>query len=278
MSPKYPFTTYLREAFHDWYNYAGLILFGGLTLILRNPGPLMMGTGLELAYLYLMATNPRFIRLVDARLEDAKQMRVELLRDRLWEHIDPQYRTKYKDLEQMTGRLRDEYAGLGNRIDPMQEDNYRKIVMLLASYLKIARAVTTYKSYLASVNPDDIKQDIDRLTKELDGADERVQDVRKKNIDVLQKRLEKITKAKANMDYLTAQMEAIEDTMRLVVDQAITLSDPKGTGVQIDNLLSTLQETDLVSDEMSAYDELEQGLGDDVIDLPAEPPRPKVKQ
>jgi hypothetical protein len=269
VSPKYPFWTYVKAAFHDWYNYSGLILAGGMALILGDPGPLLIGSGLELAYLYFMATNPRFVRLVDSRLEDAKHMRIELLRERLWEHIDPQLQARYRELEGMTQRLRHEYEMLGERADAMQQDNYRKIIMLLASYLKIARAVTRYRGYLESVQPETIRKDIARLEQQIEGmTDERILGVRKKNIDVLQKRLEKVEKAGANWSYLIAQMEAIEDTMRLVVDQAITLSDPKGTGLQIDNLLTTLQETELVSSELEYYDELEQGMLDDVIDLP----------
>jgi hypothetical protein len=261
----------VKAAFHDWYNYSGLILCTGMSLIFHNPGPMMFGAGLELTYLYYMATNPRFIRNIDAKLEDEKLLRIDVLRDKLWPHIDTPLQQKYRELEAMTRRLRAEYEGLGSKADSMQEDNYRKIIMLLASYLKIARAVTRYRGYLSSVNPDQITKDIDRLKKQCEGiSDERVLSVRKKNIDVLQKRLEKIDKAKANADYLVAQMEAIEDTMRLVVDQAITLSDPKGSNIQIDNLLTTLNDTELVSSEMEYYDELEQGMADDVIDLPNE--------
>jgi hypothetical protein len=269
MTPKHPFLTYVQSAFHNWYNYSGLILASGMSLIFQNPGPVMFGAGLELAYLYFMATNPRFIRSVDARLEDAKLLKVDVLRDKLWPHIDRQLQDKYRELEQMTQRMRTEYEGMHGRGDAMQEDNYRKIIMLLASYLKIARAVTRYRGYLESVNPEQIKKDIARLQKQCEGvSEERILAVRKKNIDVLQKRLEKIEKAGTNWSYLMAQMEAIEDTMRLVVDQAITLSDPKGTGIQIDNLLVTLNDTELVSAEMEYYDELEQGMSEDVIDLP----------
>jgi hypothetical protein len=270
VSPKQPFMTYVREAFHNWYNYSGLLLFGGLALILKEPGYLLMGSGLELAYLYFMSTNPRFIRSADAVLEDRKHLQIEQLRDHLWQDIHPHFQSQYLELEHMTKRLRDEFIGLKDQADPMQEDNYRKIIMLLGSYLKIARAVTRYQQYLENVDLDHIERDIKRLEAQLEGADERVLGVRKKNIDVLLKRREKIEKAGANQDYLIAQMEAIEDTMRLVVDQAITLSDPKGTGMQIDNLLTTLQDTDLISAEMDYYNELEQGMADEVVALPYE--------
>jgi len=82
--------------------------------------------------------------------------------------------------------------------------------------------------------------------------------------------MEKLIKAKANCEYLLAQMETIEDTMKLVIDQAITLSDPKGMGLQIDTLLLNLQETELVAAEMESFTELEQGLSDEIFPLERE--------
>jgi len=274
MSSKYPYKTYLHEAFHNWYNYGVLTLFGGLALIdgLGNfqhfLGWLFVGAAVEVCFLYMLSTNPRYQRVVDSELEDEKELQVFALRNALWPHIEPPIRDRYLELEQLSARLRGDTVSLSKLKDPLLKENLRKVSVLLASYLKLAMAVTRYHNYLAGVDPARIAADVARLEKELAGAtDERVKDVKQKNVDVLKKRAEKIDKAKANVQYLDAQMGTIADTMRLVVDQAITLSDPKGMGVQIDSLLETLQDTDLVAAEMDSLEELEQGL-DPVIHLP----------
>lgn len=264
MEPKNAFTTYIKCAFQNWYNYGGLLLFGGLTLILQEPGWLLLGSGLEIGYLFMLATNPRFQRLVDAELEEAKSLQVEVLARALFPHIDQDLRQRYNELDNMAARLRTESLPASSYGRDLLKENQRKLAVLLASYLKIAVAVTRYRHYLSGVNPEAISKDVARLEKEISNTGERIKEVKQKNLEILKKRLDKIDKAKSNSEYLAAQMEAIEDTMRLVVDQAVTLTDPKGMGTQIDNLLQTLQDTDLIAAEMEPYAELEAGFSEDL--------------
>lgn len=259
MSGKYPFKEYLRQAFHNWYNYGLLILFAGLGLINGNWGWFLVGAGLEVVLLYNVANDPRFQRWVNSMREDEKEMEVFGLRNALWPHIARDLQARYMDLEQLTARMRGDITSFSKVKDPLIKDNLRKISVLLSSYLKLAVAVTRYRNYLGGVNMSQIDGDIGRLRSEMESADDRVKEIKQKNIDILAKRAEKIDKAKANVEYLGAQMETIADTMRLVVDQAITLSDPKGMSTQIDSLLTTLHDTDLIAAEMESLDEIEAG-------------------
>lgn len=269
MSADHPWTTYVKRAFQNWYNYGALILLGGLALISWEPGYLLLGAGLELGYLYMMSTNPRFRRHVDSLITAERELDIEPLRELLWPRIEESLRQRYRELARLAERLEGETATELRKRDPFYIENKRKVAVLLANYLKIAVAVTRYKSYLSGVDQEGIVANVERLETEIAAADERVKKVKEKNIDVLRKRMDKLIKAKANSEYLIAQMETIEDTMQLVVDQAITLSDPKGMGTQIDNLLFNLQETELIAAEMETFTELEQGF-DEVIELPRE--------
>ena len=270
MSQKHSFTVYLKHAFMNTYNYIGLGAAAVLALAFRQPGWLYLGAAGELVYLYMCLTSERFMRHVDSQLGQEAELDIEPLRAHVWPLIANELRERYNSLEQLTGRFKDETAATLRERDPFYVENRRKIKVLLANYLKIALAVTRYNEYLKDVDPEEIKENIARLEKEIPAAAERVQEVKRKNIDVLTKRLDKLEKAVANRDYLHAQMETIEDTMKLVVDQAITLTDPKGMGLQIDNLLMNLQETELIAAEMDAYTELEQGMLDEVVSLPRE--------
>jgi hypothetical protein len=259
---RHPWHEYLKRAFQNWYNYGAMGLMAGLALIFQNEAPLYLGIAGELVYLYMMISNPRFLRLVDSQIADENELNVEELRNKLWPYIEDQYRARYLQLEQKAKRLDAEDISALRKRDPYYQQNLHKIAVLLGSFLRIAMAVTRYRVYLRDINPVTIKGNIARLEEEAKTADARIQEVKGKNIEILAKRLEKLEKAKANCDYLQAQMDTIEDTMSLTIDQAITLTDPKGMGVQIDNLLANLQETELITSEMEAFDELEAGLGD----------------
>jgi hypothetical protein len=268
MSSRNPFSAYIRRAFHEQYNYIALALFAGLTLFF-GVGWFMMGVGLELLYLWMMASNPRFMRHVDSIVEDEKALNYEALRDRLWSQIDLEQRDNYRRLEQQAIRISDEEIPRSLLDDPFFQENRRKIATLLANYLRMTVAVTRYTRYLASADADKISENIERLENEIESASERVVGIKKKNIDILKKRLEKLEKAQSNLEFLKAQMETIEDTMHLVVDQMTTQSDPKGSSMQIDNLLFNLQETELIAQEMESVMELEDGL-DESFNLPRE--------
>jgi hypothetical protein len=255
--------TYIKHAYRNYFNYGAMAAVVALALFFRNAGVLFLGAGLELLYLYMLSTNPRFHRHVDSLLEADRELRIDELRQRLWPLISAELQESYQQLANLANRLEAEDIQATSKRDPFYTENQRKVAVLLASYLKLAVAVTRYNNYLDSVDEDAINSNVKRLESELDKADEKVQKVKMKNIEVLRNRLDKVDKAKANSEYLFAQMETIEDTMSLVVDQAITLSDPKGMGLQIDNLLMNLKETELIASEMESFTELEEGLADD---------------
>lgn len=270
MVGKQPFMEYVRRAFYNPYNYGLMLLFGGLTVIDWNIGWLAIGVALEAAYLYTLSTNQRFQRVVDSELEDQVLVNVDRLREQLWEYVDPSLRKRFQDVEALAKRLHGDMKNFAQLKDPLVKENVRKVATLMTSFLKLCVAITRYRNYLGDVKPGDLERDIKRLEEEALDADERVAAVKSKNVDVLRKRLERITKARANVEYLAAQLETIEDTMRLVVDQAVTLTDPKGMSTQIDSLLFTLSDAELIAAEMESFDELESGLLDRIDPLPRE--------
>ena len=98
------FSDYVREAFHARPigmfvppNWVGLGVFGLLGLL--NPGFWVMGVGLELAYLGILATNKRFQRLIDALyLGKTTRTRQEMVND-LVSQLGPEGLKRYRALE-----------------------------------------------------------------------------------------------------------------------------------------------------------------------------------
>ncbi len=251
---------YLGHAFSNWYNYAGLLAAVALSLALREPGWLMIAGGLEVVYLYMLAFNPRYRRLVDSIFGDKQVLDVEAVRTQLWPDVQEVYRQRFAALSGTLARLHGSDISITQQRDPYYQDNQHKISVLLVNFLRIAVAIGRYDNYAAQDNAQTVTDGIKRLIAEADQADERVKQIKLKNIEILRQRLDKMTRAKANREYLEAQLQAIEDTLKLVVDQTLTLSDPKGIGMQVDNLLLNLKDTEMISGEMDSYLELTEGL------------------
>lgn len=249
---------YIKRAFNVWGNYVFLGL-GVLAGAFIHWGIFLVLAGLELGYLYFRVSDQRYRRHVDSRLLEERVTDVEEFRSKLWPLLSDDARQGYQELSVLADKLDAADITATQKRDPYFKENQRKVKVLLINYLQMGAAVARYRDYLERTNPQQIEQEIAELEGELEGATTRVRSVKQKNIEILQKRRDKVERAEANYDYLRAQMDTIADTMELVVDQAITLSDPKGTGVQIDNLLNNLQTTDELATEMAAYEELQEG-------------------
>jgi hypothetical protein len=276
MSGRTSLLTYVKHAFQTYANY-GLLLAVCLTAVLtRQAGWLAIGCGLELMYLYLLAANPRFQRVVDSQVGDQEQLNIAPLKARMLPLIAPDMQQRYTSLEQLTSQILGGNVVPALKRDPYFQDNQRKVATLLVSFLRIAFALTRYAQYLATNDPQKVQADIDRLEGEAMTSDERTQQVKMQNIDILKQRLDKINRAAANREYLTAQLKTIEDTLQLVVDQAVTLSDPKGAGLQVETLLQNLKDSEQISTEMDGL--LDMDLGQDEITAGLPPVPQKTRQ
>jgi hypothetical protein len=76
----------------------------------------------------------------------------------------------------------------------------------------------------------------------------------------LQNRLKRYEKALKRIDLIKAQCKNVEATMKLIVDQAMTAHDPKRVGRDIDVVLNNIEESEILTAELSAYDDLEAEL------------------
>ncbi|MEZ5337106.1 MAG: hypothetical protein R3F46_02485 [bacterium] len=267
MSSRQPTVRYLRHAFGNWWNYSALLLGLALTLISGSPAWLLITAGLELGYLYMQLSNPRYRRMVDALSADDGTDALAEARESCWTEMPPEQRRVYEQLESEAARLDAEDTGSARSRDPYFVENRSKVQRLLISYLQISRAAARYGRYIGEADEQRIRRDIERLQAEARAAEERTGAVKLRNADVLSRRLAKLGQARANLDYLSAQLETIEDTLLLVVEQAITLSNPRGSSMQIDTLLGNLEETELLTAELDAYMELQEGLTDAVPDI-----------
>ena len=267
--------TYIKHAFQTYANYGLLLVICLLAVVTRQPGWLAIGAGLELAYLGTLTFNPRFQRLVDSQVGDAAQLNIEPLKARLLPVIAPEMRQRFTTLEQLTAQILGGNVVPALKRDPYFQDNQRKVATLLVSFLRIAFALTRYAQYLSTNDPQKVQADIDRLEGEAMTADERTQAVKMQNIDILKQRLDKIKRAAANREYLSAQLQTIEDTLQLVVDQAVTLSDPKGAGLQVETLLQNLKDSEQISGEMDSMLDMDLGQDDLTAGLPPVPQKTK---
>jgi hypothetical protein len=244
--------SYIKEAFHLQYNMialAGAALFSVISL---SPLPLLLAGGLELMYLSILPNNPRFQRLVRSWKEaDWRKAQQSRLAD-LFHSLAPAVQERYTALHSLTEGIRSNYRQLSSSSQFFLAQMEEKLDGLLHAYLRLLCGAQQHRDSLRTTNPELIKREVEQLQKGLEGQPPKVQDINRKRIEILQKRLEKYSKMKENSQVIDAQCAAIEDVLQLIRDQSVSMRDPQQVSEQLGGLVTDVEQTEKNVQEVEA--------------------------
>jgi len=246
-------------------NWIGLGAFGLLGIL--NPGFWVIGAGLELGYLMLLATNPRFQRVIAARpLSDA---------NREWNH------RIQKLLARLTAADRKLYDALAERCRSIidlqlhtasgethgleaQADSLGRLSWM---YLRLLVARRTLEHVLSTSEPGGLMRKIaslERQQQDSDTSDELRRSLAGQ-IDILNQRLQQRKDAERKVAFIGAELERIAQQVELIREQAALSTDPELLSQRIDEIAATLGTTgQWIRDQQQVYGAME--------DLLSEPP------
>ncbi len=293
---------YLKAAFNarpigmfvppNWLMLAAFALLG-----FQEPGLLVVGAGVELAYLSVLATHPRFQRFVAGQQQVSSQRDVQARLQSMFQSLNDADRRRYQRLatrcqailEQQFGRSTDA-PGYG-----MQSESLGKLtwmyLRLLVTRQAIYRVVSTAAGTPTVVRMSDYPQtppgerteDLQRRLVDLQRrlADTTLGDELRHSLegqcDLLQQRVKRRAEAEGKLAYLDAEIQRIEEQVELIREQAVLSTDPETFSHRIDEIGATLSGTaDWISEQQRTL-----GAMDDLI---SEPPsltsqtRAKVSQ
>ncbi len=270
----------LRDYIHDAFNarpigmfippnWVGLGIFALLGLV--NPGFWVIGIGLELAYLGVLATNPRFQRLVAATRQWETRRQWQSKVDELVRMLGVEAQQRYRALEVRCKAILEQQAHLSvvsTGLDAQGEGLGRLLwvyLRLLLTRQAIDRIVRE------SASP---REDADRIGERITNLQSRLkeeslgEELRKSlsgQIEILQQRLEKRREAKEKTAFLDAELIRIEEQVELVREQAVLSTDSESVSQRIDQITTNLGgTTQWISEQQKIYGAVE--------DLMAEPP------
>ena len=251
----------LKEAFNarpigmfippNWIGLAGVALVGTLV----HPGFLLIGAGLELAYLFGLSSSSRFQRYV--RGKDLAKERGDWQQqlDRLLGQLEVEERDRYWRLHDRAQSIiaQQRQAGAGGALSPSNGHSPELAIQgeglarLLWIYLKLLHARHSIKRVITeSLDVERRREPLDRrkvrLERELE-REELDEDLRKSlegQVDILRQRLEKRAETREKLAYLDAELTRIEDQVELIREQAVIASEPHAVSERIDQIAATL--------------------------------------
>lgn len=254
-------------------NWIGLGVFGILGVL--NPGFWVIGLGLELGYLSILATNRRFQRLVAASQEWQTHKQWQTKVDALIRQLSGEDQQKYRNLETRCRTLLEQQINLQTPSTGLQAQG-EGLGKLLWVYLRL---LVTRQALLRIVRgsvgaPDEtggLEQRIRNLKEQL--TEPLTEDLKKSlsgQIEILQQRLEKRREGKQKLAFLDAELTRIQEQVELVREQAVLSADPDALSQRIDLITTTLGGTNQwIRDQQKIYGAVE--------DLMAEPPPLQLK-
>jgi hypothetical protein len=243
---------FVKAAFNLQYNWIAL---GGATLFAVVSGsllPVILAAGVELMYLSVVPQMATFQRLVRSWKfgEELQQRQVQFAQ--MLSSLSPEAKGRYGKLAQVCAVVRSNFSQFSTTSKIFLQQMDARLDGLLDGYARLLLAASQQQQYLKGTDPDEIEQEINVLQEEMNSDPVKVQEINKKRIEILTKRLEKYQKICENQQIVDAQCSAIEDALHLVRDQSVTMRDPQQVSDQLDTLVRDVEQTEHTVQQVEA--------------------------
>ncbi len=263
MSPAKP--NFLKEALRTSLNAAVIgassVGCGAAAYTSGEPMFLALIPAIEGLYLAITASLPGFRRKVREKHEAARRQAERTERqkklDRDLADLSPCQRACFLELKALTDKTLACYARLpsGGMLVASSEVQLRS---LLEMFVRLLGALNGYRRYLDNTNRQQIEKELAALRVELASLPDQAEraplrQLKERRAELLEQRLARFDKALTGRELISHQLAGIEDFIRLLHDQALTLRDPEMATLQIDDLAHQLAVTDETMREMEAF-------------------------
>lgn len=260
---------YTKEAFLHPVNLVCLLAGTFSALVFSDTG-LIANTiitftfGMELVYLGVVPQLPKFRRSVVQKKQ--KEINDDAGDKVLFHQLDARSQKRFLVLKHITAEVKKNFSKIGYTSRGMLDHIQNKTEDLLSTYLTLLDMNRRYQIYMNSEVEEELKRELKTQNNELDSIDsERLKTTKKRRIDILKKRLKKFDAAKEKYLICETHMETIEDAIRFIYEQSMTMPNAEDVGTQLDHLIEEMEETtniieDLDESLLPGFDKLDREL------------------
>lgn len=261
-------------------NLVGLAAFAMLGFL--NWGLWVIGAGLELGYLLLLATNPRFQRQVDAQDSMAAKKSTQQQVASLLVRLGPTEQARYRQLEQRCKSILAEQHDVPAAEMQTQADGLGK---LLYVYLKLLLTRSAILRVLEGASGKSIDVRISDVQNQLQTAGTpELQKSLGDQLDILGERKKRHAEAWDKLQFLEAELTRIQEQVELIREGMVMVADAGGLSRKIDTVGDSLgATTQWIRQQQELLGQTEDLLGDTppvILEIPtgSPPPLPPPRQ
>ncbi|NBB76711.1 MAG: hypothetical protein GVY02_04970 [Bacteroidetes bacterium] len=245
---------YTKEAFLHPANLVAL-LAGTVTALILNDFGLISNAilgftfGAELIYLGVVPKLPAYQKNIKMK---KRQERADESNDKsIFYQLDARSQKRFLVLKHITKEVKSNFDNLPYTSKGMLEHIENKMEDLLSTYLTLLDMNRRYELYMNSEVEEEIRREVEEQENNLANTDsEKLKKTRKRRLSILNKRLSKFNVAKEKFLICETHLETIEDAIRYIYEQSMTMPNAEDVGTQLDHLLSEMEETTHIIEEL----------------------------
>ena len=240
---------------------------------LFNPGFWLLGLAALVAIVGGRSSSARFQKLMEAERLAARAEGAEDRMQKAYERLQPASQSRYRALVMQCREI----LGMGGGIDEGKVSDFRagNLNQLLWLFLRLLASREAIQDTLARVDRRQLESGIENIKARVSGvADQEGALARslKATLEIQDKRLANLETATNNLAVIDAELERIEQQVRLVREESAVTGSPEAISSRLDSVSSTLSET---SKWMDQHAELFTDLATSDFDSTV-PPLPRI--
>jgi hypothetical protein len=234
--------SYLRQAFINVYN---LSLFSGALAASALSGHYVLGAavaGAEALWLAIGPGLPPFRRAADRRSRIRRQEQERYRLKQLSKNLPEREWARARALDVLRSEIERDMQNNPSFQVVLFQVELDKLGQLYSSFISLAASCSQAEIYLSNADSKELERQIDihrNLEKTL--GDAQARELAKKNALVLERRLASLQDIRNFLARARGQMTLIENSVRLLRDQVLTMASPDQLGDQLDDLLSGVE-------------------------------------
>jgi hypothetical protein len=254
MAAKASFLSYVKSAFLWHWNLLAVGAGVFFSFLSRRPDMFLpLVSAIELLYLGMLSSNPRFRKAVDARraavplAPDQSQ-----LLSKIRNSINPNAWGRFVALQNRCRTLQNlsqQIQGPDVQDKPLQEIHTESLDRLLWMFLQLLYSLDALDRYLAATNRNDLELSIIESEKQIEKAkaekrDEKLIRALEDKHETQHQRLQNYERTRDNRDLIGVEIDRIEQKVSAISEMAISSRDSSEIGAQVDGIAAGISATE----------------------------------
>lgn len=256
----------------NWIALSAIGLLG-----LQNPGFWLIGAGVELAYLFSLATNRRFQDWVARRGSAGSEKAFQEKQDALIARLSDTDQARYVAFVSRCRTILDQFNQLDSSgaAAQVQAEGLGKLTWVYLRLLLARRAMLRVLKDPSTSETEELQVRLDRVKARLD--EKTLDDDLRKSLgsqaEILAQRVNQRSEGRDKLEFLEAEILRIQEQVELLREQSALGADADGLSRRLDEITGSLGgATEWIADQQKVYGQL-----DDLLDEPP-PLTPRTRQ